>query len=127
MRCFAIVGLLVVCVPYLSLVALVVGVGFSIRLWRHAPLSILAALIVLFVLVGFFLDVDRILTVTCADAERYVSDADSYVECATKQRAFWSKFITAVQWAYGIIATVIPLWWFLILRRRADVAMDSKA
>ncbi len=94
---------------YLSWVALIVGVGFSIWLWRHVPLPILAALTVLFVLGGFFLGIDELMTMD------------------PKQQAFWFKFITAVQWAYGITATVIPLWWFLILRRRADRTMGSKA
>ena len=105
---------------YLSWVALVVGVGLAIRLWRHTPLPILAALTVLFLLVSFFLSIDEVVSRMCADAE-------FYGECATKQRAFWANFITAVYWAYGITATVITLWWFSILRRRADGAMGSNA
>ena len=88
----------------LALPALVVGgVGFSIQLWRHAPLPILAALTVLFVLPGFFVDFVMAL--------------------APREQEFWFKFNHAVHWAYGITATVIALWWFFILRRRADGAM----
>ncbi len=73
----------------ISLLMLVVGVGFSIRLWRHAPLPILSALAFIFITVALNTD-------------------------------------TALLW-YGIIATVTSLWWFVVLRRRADGAMDSKA
>jgi len=38
-----------------------------------------------------------------------------------------TECVNAVWWVFGIIAIVIPLWWFSILRRRADGAMDSKA
>lgn len=89
---------------YLSWIAVVVGVGFSIRLWRHAPLPILAALTVLFVLVGFFVGIDELMAM---DPE---------------QQEFWFIFITAVHWVYGITASVVALWWFFILRRRGDGA-----
>ena len=73
----------------IALPTLVIGVGFSIRLWRHAPLPILSALAFIFITVALNTD-------------------------------------TALLW-YGIIATVTSLWWFVVLRRRADGAMDSKA
>ena len=87
----------------LAWVPLVVGVVFSVELWRHAPLPILAALTVLLVFPGFFVDFVMAL--------------------APRQQEFWFKFIDAVLWAYEITATVIALWWFFILRRRADGAM----
>ncbi len=94
---------------YLSWAALLVGVGFSIRLWRHALLATLAALTVFYVLSGFFfLGIGELCT-------------DVGVECFE----FWFKFMTTVHWAYAIIATGIALWWFVVLRRRADGTMAS--
>lgn len=84
----------------LAWVASLVGVGFSIRLWRHAPLSILGALTVLFVLLGFFVGL-----------------------MDPKQQERWFGFMDAVHWAYGITVTVIALWWFLRFRQRAAAAM----
>ncbi len=89
---------------YLSWIAVVVGAGFSIRLWRHVPLPILAGLTVLFFLVGLFLSLDKLMAM---DPE---------------QQELWFTFITAVHWVYGITATVVALWWFFIRRRRVNGA-----
>ena len=81
--------LIVIPLTNLSGVAFVVGAGFSLWLWRHAPLPILSVLALL-IIVAFI-----------------AGDSDE----------FWESFETALLW-YGIIATIIPLWWFLFFRWR---------
>ena len=82
---------------FVFLIVFVVGVGFSLWLWRHVPLPILSALTVL-VIVAF---------ITSVDSDEY-----------------W-EFLPAVTWAYGIIATVVPLGWFLFFRWHAHGAMGT--